>query len=232
MEPPKTFLPPGGNYKGLAVYKKATVIYDMTFHFAHRFLAKGDRTIDQMVQAARSGKQNIAEGCSASSTSTETELKLMNVARASMKELLVDYEDYLRVRQLSLWPLSDERAAKTRGYCKSHVEAADFMNDIDRRSDEAIANIVITLIHQFDNMMGKLITRLEKDFVAKGGIRERMTAARLGYRHQQDDEIHRLAEENRLLTDQLRQLNGQLHLLSEENTQLRTLIAQLKGPGP
>ena len=93
IEPPKSFLPQGGGYEGLAVFKKATVIYDITFYFTQRFLTKSDRTIDQMVQAARSGKQNIAEGSAASTTSSETELKLMNVARASMKELLVDFED-------------------------------------------------------------------------------------------------------------------------------------------
>jgi four helix bundle suffix protein len=206
MQPPTTFLPPGGGYENLAVYKKATVIYDITFHFAHRFLSNGDRTIDQMVQAARSGKQNIAEGSAASSTSTETELKLMNVARASMKELLVDYEDYLRVRRLPQWPLNDERAAKTREWCKHHVEAADYMNRIEERSDEALANICITLLHQFDNMMGKLIDRLEKDFVAKGGIRERMTAARLGYRQQQATELRRLQEENTRLKAKLKEL--------------------------
>lgn len=207
MEPPKTFLPPGGGYEGLAVYKKATVIYDMTFHFAHRFLQEHkDRTVDQMVQAARSGKQNIAEGSAASSTSTETELKLMNVARASMKELLVDYEDYLRVRHLPQWALNDNRAVQTRNFCKSHVESADFMADIDHRSDEALANIVITLLHQFDSMMGKLITRLEKDFVERGGIREKMTAARLGYRQQQTDEIRRLEEENAQLRQKLKEL--------------------------
>lgn len=206
MKAPTTFLPPGGGYEGLAVYKKATVVYDLTYYFAHHFLVKGDRTIDQMVQAARSGKQNIAEGSAASSTSSETELKLMNVARASMKELLVDYEDYLRVRGLAQWTLKDERSVKTRNFCKSHVEAEDFMNGIDRRSDEAIANIVITLIHQFDNMMGKLIDRLEKDFVTKGGIRERMTAARLGYREQQNDEIRRLQQENTRLKAKLQEL--------------------------
>ena len=206
MKAPTTFLPPGGGYEGLAVYKKATVIYDMTFYFAHHFLVKGDRTIDQMVQAARSGKQNIAEGSAASSTSSETELKLMNVARASMKELLVDYDDYLRVRGLAQWTLNDERAVKTRQYCKSHVEADDFTNGIDRRSDEAIANIVLTLLHQFDSMMGKLIDRLEKDFVTKGGIRERMTAARLGYREQQHNEIRRLQEENTRLKAKLEEL--------------------------
>ncbi len=212
LEPPKTFLPHGGNYKDLAVYKKATVIYDMTFYFAHRYLQKSDRTIDQMVQAARSGKQNIAEGSSASTTSSETELKLMNVARASMQELLVDYQDFLRVNHLKQWELSDADSIKTRNYCKSHQEPEDFMRDIDKRTPEAIANIVITLIHQFDNIMGKLIERLEKDFVAKGGIRERMTAARLGYRNQQNDEIQRLQEENRRLQAEIERLQALLGL--------------------
>ena len=221
MKEPTTFLPPGGGYEGLSVYKKATVIYDLTFHFANRFLAKGDRTIDQMVQAARSGKQNIAEGSAASSTSSETELKLMNVARASMKELLVDYEDYLRVRQLAQWTLKDERATKTRNFCKSHTEPEDFMKNLDQRSDEAIANIAITLIHQFDNMMGKLIDRLEKDFVTKGGIRERMTAARLGYRQQQNDEINRLSEELRLLSAENRQLKEEVARLKAQLAQAR-----------
>ena len=186
------------------------MIFDLTYHFAHRFLTVGDRTIDQMVQAARSGKQNIAEGSAASSTSSETELKLMNVARASMQELLVDYEDYLRVRHLKKWELKDERAFKTRNFCKTHQAPTDFMENIELRSDEAIANIVITLIHQFDSMMGKLIERLELDFVAKGGIRERMTAARLGYRQQQGDEIQRLSEENQKLKEEIKRLRERL----------------------
>ena len=210
LEPPNTFLPKGGGYENLTVYKKATVIYDLTFHFANRFLAKGDRTIDQMVQAARSGKQNIAEGSAASSTSSETELKLMNVARASMKELLVDYEDYLRVRRLTLWDVHDERAAKTRSFCTKHDEVADYTADLDRRSDEAIANIVITLLHQFDSMMGKLIDRLQKDFTEQGGIRERMTAVRLGYRGGQKEEIARLAHENEALRARIAELERQL----------------------
>lgn len=94
------FLPKHGNYRELLAYQKAEVIYDLTFRFCERFLKRGDRTIDQMVQAARSGKQNIAEGSKASVTSTETEIKLTNVARASLEELLIDYQDFLRVRDL------------------------------------------------------------------------------------------------------------------------------------
>ena len=210
MEAPKTFLPKGGGYENLTVYKKATIIYDLTFYFTNRFLTKGDRTIDQMVQAARSGKQNIAEGSAASSTSSETELKLMNVARASMQELLVDYEDYLRVRNLLLWPLQDERAVRTREFCKTHTEVAHYMTDIERRSDEALANIAITLIHQFDNMMGKLLDRLQTDFVEKGGIREQMTAARLGYRNEQKDHIAKLEAENHHLKARIAELEQKL----------------------
>src|SRR6059058_4249055 len=96
-------LPAYGNYRELRSFQKAEIVYDLTYRFCQRFLNKGDRTIDQMVQAARSGKQNIAEGSKASGTSKETEIKLTNVARASLEELLVDYHDYLRVRDLRLW---------------------------------------------------------------------------------------------------------------------------------
>ena len=217
MQSPQPFLSKKGNYEDLAAYKKATVIYDITFFFAHKFLAKGDRTVDQMVQAARSGKQNIAEGSAAASTSSETELKLTNVARASMKELLVDYEDYLRVRNLQLWPFEDPRTRQTRDFCKKHELSEDYMKGIESRSDETIANIAITLLHQFDSIIGHYIEHLEKDFVANGGIRERMTAARLGYRNQQQDELRRLTEENQRL--------------AKENQKLRELIGKNEG-GP
>src|SRR5207253_4014714 len=104
------FLPPRGNYRKLLSYQKAEVVYDLTYRFCHRFLSRGDRTIDQMVQAARSGKQNIAEGSKASRTSSEMEIKLMNVARANLEELLVDYRDYLRVRDLRLWAKDSKEA--------------------------------------------------------------------------------------------------------------------------
>src|SRR5215204_6693356 len=110
-EDPTSFLPRGGNYHDLLAYKKAEVIYDFNFRFCERFLRRGDRTIDQMVQAARSGKQNIIEGSKASGTSKETELKLVNVARASLEELLVDYEDFLRVRDAAVWS-KDSKEAK------------------------------------------------------------------------------------------------------------------------
>ena len=214
MQDPQPFLPKKGNYQDLASYKKATVIYDLTFYFAKRFLDKGDRTIDQMVQAARSGKQNIAEGCAAAATSAETELKLVNVARASMKELLVDYEDYLRVRRLTKWAFDDERTRKTREFCKTHESSDDFMRGIDKRSDEAIANITITLLHQFDKIIGAYIAHLEKSFVEQGGIRERMTAARLGYRNDQKTCIAELEAENSRLKARIAELEEKLKGLS------------------
>ena len=183
MSSNKSFLSPRGNYRQLIVYQKAECIYDITFHFAHRFLEKGDRTIDQMVQAARSGKQNIAEGCAASTTSRETEIKLVNVAKASLQELLIDYEDFLRVRNLSQWSSNDQRYQQTRTVTAKHNDSAYYREAISKRSAETVANIAITLIHQTDTMLGRLIETLKKQFIQQGGIREEMTRARLSYRN-------------------------------------------------
>ena len=183
MSSDKSFLSPRGNYRQLIVYQKAECIYDITFHFAHRFLEKGDRTIDQMVQAARSGKQNIAEGCAASTTSRETEIKLVNVAKASLQELLIDYEDFLRVRNLSQWNNNDQRYQQTRSVTAKHNDSAYYREAISKRSAETVANIAITLIHQTDTMLGRLIETLKKQFIQQGGIREEMTRARLSYRN-------------------------------------------------
>lgn len=219
--PPHTFLPKRGNYRGLIVYQKAECIYDITFYFAHTHLDKSDRTIDQMVQAARSGKQNIAEGSAASATSTETELKLINVARASLQELLVDYTDYLRVHALEQWAMDSEKARQARQVCSRHNDTAYYRTAIAERSAETIANIAITLIHQEDVLLRKLLQRLEDDFVRQGGIKERMYAARTGYRQEQDTRLAALEAENK----QLREKNTRLQ---EENTRLKGEIAALK----
>ena len=118
----KSFLPQQGAYKQLIVFRLATCIYALTYAFAHRYFSRGDRTIDQMVQAARSGKQNIAEGSVAATTSREMELKLTNVAKASMHELLLDYEDYLMTHNLQQWSLDDPRIGQTRAFCRKHLE--------------------------------------------------------------------------------------------------------------
>lgn len=185
MAQAKAFLPQKGNYKGLIVYQKAECIYDITFHFAHRFLDISDRTTDQMIQAARSGKQNIAEGAAAATTSSETEIKLTNVAKASLQELLTDYEDYLRVRGLEQWATDDERYLRTRKICSEHNNTDFYQQALPSRSDETIANIAITLIHQADYLLQQLLNRLQSDFVQHGGIKEQMHQARVEARRKE-----------------------------------------------
>ena len=173
-----TFIPQTNDYRSLKAYQKAECIYDVTYHFAHRFLEKGDRTIDQMVQAARSGKQNIAEGVAAGNTSRETEIKLPNVAKASLQELLIDYEDYLRVRGLEQWSTDSDKYQQARRACGAHNDSAYYRAALPDRSDEAIANIAITLIHQADILLQGLIEAQKEQFLQKGGIREEMSRAR------------------------------------------------------
>ena len=172
------FLSQDRTYRTLKCFQKAECIYDITFYFAHRFLERGDRTIDQMVQAARSGKQNLAEGNIDGVTSKEMELKLTNVNRASLHELLLDYEDYLRVRGLEHWGPQDPRYQQTAAFCRTHLDSAVYRQKIQERSDETIANIAITLIHQCDRLIVGLIEWLKRDFVEKGGIKEQMYQAR------------------------------------------------------
>lgn len=179
MTQSKSFLSQKGSYKGLIVYQKAECIYDITYYFAHHFLTAGDRTTDQMVQAARSGKQNIAEGSSASATSTEMEIKLTNVAKASLQELLADYEDFLRVRGLKQWGEDDERYLQARRACSTHNDSAYYRALLPTRSAETIANIAITLIHQTDYLLQRLLERQQENFLKNGGIKEQMYNARI-----------------------------------------------------
>jgi four helix bundle suffix protein len=177
------FIPQKGNYRKLIVFKISECVYDITYYFAHKFFSKSDRTIDQMVQAARSGKQNIAEGSSAATTSKETEIKLTNVAKASLQELLLDYEDYLRVNNLQLWDKEDEKAIRTRRICTAHNDSAFYREAIASRSPETIANIAIILIHQADVMLAKLIERQKAEFLKSGGVKEEMSRGRINYRN-------------------------------------------------
>ncbi len=135
-----------------------------------------------MVQAARSGRQNIAEGCQAGTTSTEKEIKLLNVAKASLHELMLDYEDYLRVRELTLWDPNSEKSIKTRRICAKRNDSSYFREAIKIRSDETLCNIAITLIHQADLLLKKYIDRLQTDFIKNGGIKEQMYNARINAR--------------------------------------------------
>lgn len=172
------FLRQDNNYRTLKAFKKAECIYDVTYYFANKFLKSNDRTIDQMIQAARSGKQNLAEGNIDGITSREMELKLTNVNRASLHELLLDYEDYLRVRDLKQWEYNDPRCVQTRIFCRNHLDSAIFREKIKERSDETVANIAITLIRQCDVLLKGLIEWKKRDFIKKGGIKEEMYKAR------------------------------------------------------
>jgi four helix bundle suffix protein len=185
MKQPEGFIPPHGNYRELLSYQKAEVVYDITFRFCHKFLAKGDRTIDQMIQAARSGKQNILEGSEASGTSKETEIKLTGVARASLEELLKDYEDFLRVRDHATWEKNSREALYARKLgSKAKPTYEDFREFVETRPAETVANIAICLIHQTNYLLDQQNRRLEQDFLQAGGLRERMTRARLAVRNQ------------------------------------------------
>lgn len=180
------FLQPLGGYRKLKVYRVTEIIYDLTYHFANTYLTRPDRTIDQMIQAARSGKQNIAEGSKAATTSRETEIKLTNVAKASLEELLIDYEDYLRVRSLQRWDAQNQRYTRMRDYVKSEKFEKEYRDLMLRLNDEELANLCITLIHQAAHMLEHLIERQQAQFLEQGGVREQMTRARLQYRDQQN----------------------------------------------
>ena len=174
---------PHGGYAGLKAFKAAEIIYDATVVFCRRFLDRRSRTVDQMVQAARSGRQNIAEGSQASGTSRKTELKLVNVARASQEELLLDYQDFLRQRNLPLWSKNDPRALEIRRMVyRSDRSYGAYRDLIERSSGEIAANALICLIHQCSFLLDRLLARLEKDFLRDGGFTERLYSARHSFR--------------------------------------------------
>ena len=200
------FLPQHGNYRNLRVYKVTEIIYDITYYFTQKYLSKGDRTVDQMVQAARSGKQNIAEGNQAAATSSETEIKLTNVAKASLEELLIDYEDYLRVRKLEQWNKLHPRFETMRQYARSEQIMKDYAKYIVRMTDEEIANLCITLIHQAIFMLFKLLEHMQERFVKEGGIKEIMYKARTEYRNEQK---HLSSQQNQIIQSTQSNQNNQ-----------------------
>ncbi len=208
-------LKPAVIWKNLYFYRKSDTLYQLTVEFCHRFLpAHGDRTVDKMVQAARSGKQNIVEGSEDGQTSSEMEIKLLNVARGSLQELRADYQDYLNTRHLSLWAPESPRQQRLRDFCHHHNDYSDYERLIGKMNDEEMANMTITLCHQTDKMMCSYIEQLERRFVEEGGIKERMYAARTGFRKAQDDRLRLLETENRQL--------------KEENSSLRRRIMELE----
>lgn len=186
MPAPNGFIPPHGGYEHLLSYRKAEIVYDGTVYFCERHVDRRSRTHDQMIQAARSGKQNIVEGSVASGTSKETEIKLTNVARASLEELLLDYRDFLRVRGLEEWtrqhPFSKRFDELNRHRQQSYET---YRKGIEHADPGIAANVMICLIRVTTYLLARQIKRLEQDFLEKGGLRERMTRARLEERERQ-----------------------------------------------
>jgi four helix bundle suffix protein len=219
-------------YEDLFFYQKTEVLYALTFHFAKRFLPnKGDRTVDQMVQAARSGKQNIIEGFADGMTSTELQLKLLNVARSSLKELRADYEDYLVTRHITRWDASHPRYETMLRFCRQHNKVCDYEPYFESWGDEEQCNVALTLLHMTDKMMKTYLSGLDQQFVTQGGIKERMYAARTGYRKGIDDELQRLREENKSLRQQIPVLEQRIEQLLNEKRHLEVLLQQEREKG-
>ncbi len=175
-----------GGYEDLLSFQKARIVYDGTVWFCGRYLEKRDRTYDQMVQAARSGKQNILEGSQASGTSKETEIKLTNVARASMEELLEDYRDFLRVRGLAEWTKDHRYTRRLRELNRQpNADYSTFRKGIEHPDPVIGANVMIGLIKLTNYLLDQQLRQLETAFLQEGGLRERMTRARLAERARQ-----------------------------------------------
>ena len=183
---PEGFIPPHGGYKDLLSYQKSLIVFDATVYFCKRFIDKKDRTYDPMVQAARSGKQNIVEGSMASAVSKESEIKLTNVARASQEELLEDYRDFLRTGGMKEWPRDHRYAQRLRTLNKIPNSTYDtFRKGIENPDPEICANVIIGLIKVTNYLLDRQIQSLEQAFLKEGGLRERMTRARLNERKRQ-----------------------------------------------
>ncbi|MBR7018121.1 MAG: four helix bundle suffix domain-containing protein [Prevotella sp.] len=209
-------------WQDLWFYQKSEVLFQMTFVFCTRFLPKyGDRTVDQMIQAARSGKQNIVEGSEDGKTSTEMEVKLLNTARSSIGELRQDYDDFLKARHLKIWTPADRRFQPMQDFTKAHNTLNDYEPYFQQWTAEEMANVGLTLCYQVDAMMNKYLQGLEQTFIQEGGIKERMHKARTDYRRQQDE---RLAELERTLP----LLQQQLTAAQQEATRWKAAYEDLK----
>jgi four helix bundle suffix protein len=182
--PPEGFIPKHGGYRNLISYQKAEIVYDGTVYFINRFFRAPNRTIGQMEQAARSGKQNIVEASVASATSKEGEIKLTNVAKASLEELLIDYEDFLRTRKLPIWEKDHRLTVRFRQLNRTpNATYQTYVKAIENESPEICANSMICLIKITTYLLAKQIQRLEKDFIEHGGLRESMSKSRINYRN-------------------------------------------------
>ena len=174
------FIPKHGGYRNLLCFQKAEIIYDATCYFVEHFLQKPDRTIDQMVQAARSGKQNIAEGSMASAMSKQSEMFLTNIAKASLEELLLDYEDFLRTKKLTIWG-KDHRLTKRFQEINRTPNATyeTYRKALENENPEICANAMLCLIHAVIVLISRLLQQQERDFLQNGGIKERMMQMRV-----------------------------------------------------
>ena len=209
-------------WQDLRFYQKSEVLYQMTFAFCERFLPKhGDRTVDQMVQAARSGKQNIVEGSEDGKTSTAMEVNLLNVARSSIGELRQDFDDFLKSRHLPIWTPADGRFQPMQDFTKQHNLLSDYEPYFQQWTAEEMANVGLTLCYQVDAMMNKYLKGVEDIFIKEGGVKERMHKARTDYRRQQDE---RLAELERTLP----QLQQQLAAAQEDAAHWKAAYEDLK----
>lgn len=179
MPGPDAFIPPHGGYRELRSYQMAEIVYDATVVFCDRYIDRRSRTHDQMVQAARSGKQNIAEGSMASGTSKKTELKLIGVARASLEELLLDFQDYVRQRALPQWPKGHPQALEVRALAnKADRSYSTYQTYFEASNAATAANAAICLIHQANYLLDRQLRTLEKAFIDEGGFTERLYRVR------------------------------------------------------
>ena len=191
MDDSQRIIGPHGGYRKLRSFQTAQIVYDATVIFCDRFVGRRSRTRDQMIQAARSGVQNIAEGSMASATSKKTELKLTNVARASLEELLLDYQDFLRQRGLQLWSKDSPEAMAVRGKYRSDKSDKSDPYSIRTASSETAANTLICLINQATFLLRRQIQKLEKSFLSEGGFSERLYQARMKSRASQTSQTRR-----------------------------------------
>lgn len=194
-------------------YQKSKVLYQLTYIFCQRFLpTHGDRTVDQMLQAARSGKQNIIEGTEDGETSIEMHIKLLNVSRGSLQELREDYHDYLISRELPLWTPEHSRYKNMQEFCREHNKIEDYEPYFKKWNDEEMANIALTLCYQTDALLNRQLLRLEKEFTEQGGIKERMYSVRTGYRLAQEQELAFLKKEVKRQKEEIARLQELLKL--------------------
>lgn len=178
------FLRIAGDYSQWSVYRKSVIICDVTEMFINRALPHGSRTVDHMRQAARSCKQNIVEGVSDSTVSAEMCINLLGIARGSVRELREDYTDFLRQHKYEIWTKDDVRTETVRYFNRTHYDPREYVEKCEMRTDETVANIMLTMIFQMEAMLAKVLKSVEEQFLREGGIKENLSLARrekLGY---------------------------------------------------